>query len=70
MIYVLLNNFLKLFTSASDSNNTPKCDPKNKSISRSLLCGIIPLPIKTGWWQDLNLKDRICQPCDSGEVED
>ncbi len=33
------------------------------------LCGILPLEIETGRWQNKPVEERICKVCESGEVE-
>ncbi len=32
-------------------------------------CGILPLEIETGRWQNKPVEERICKVCESGEVE-
>ncbi len=32
-------------------------------------CGILPLEIETGRWQNKPVEERICKVCESGKVE-
>lgn len=43
---------------------------KYRSIISKLRCGILPLEIETGRWQNIDADNRICKQCHSNEVED
>ncbi len=42
---------------------------KHRSYLAQYRCGILPLEIETGRWQNKPVEKRICKVCESGEVE-
>ncbi len=42
---------------------------KYRSYIAQYRCGILPLEIKIGRWQNKPVEERICKVCQSGEVE-
>ncbi len=42
---------------------------KHRSYLAQYWCGILPLEIETGRWQNKPVEEKICKVCESGEVE-
>ncbi len=42
---------------------------KHRSYLAQYRCGILPLEIETGRWQNKTMEKRICKVCESGKVE-
>ena len=43
---------------------------QERSFLAQLRCGVLPLRIETGRFSGLKPEERVCQLCDSGEIED
>ena len=45
-------------------------DKYERSLCTQLRCGILPLRLETGRYQNINVEMRTCQLCNNGDVED
>ena len=43
---------------------------QERSFLAQLRCGVLPLRIETGRFSGLKAEERVCQLCDSGDIED